>query len=212
MDLGKKGSILKKGSSVNISKTHAGLKKLRLALMWEFKPGQDADLDASALMLGSDGKTLGEGTMAWHKNLVHCRQAVVHQGDIRSADDLDEGENMGKETIDIDLSLICEHVKEILAVITTYSEEEPVLFGRVKNAGVVLSKLKEGGATEALYNCDLSEDISNYTSMEVARFYRDEKGEWNFQPVGKGIGKSPLGFRDVLLKYNPYFKEEEEEG
>jgi len=210
MDLGKKGSILKKGSSVNISKSHSDLKKLTLTLMWEFKPGQDADLDASALMLGSDGKMLGEGTMAWHKNLVHCRRAVVHMGDVRSADDVEDGDEMGKETIEITLPLICEHVKEILAVITTYSEDEPVLFGRVKNAAVVLNKINDGGSSESLYNCDLSEDISNYTSMEVARLYRNEKGEWNFQPVGKGIGKSALGFRDVLLKYNPYFTEEED--
>jgi tellurium resistance protein TerD len=182
------------GQRINLSKEHNGLKRIRLGLSWDVKEGITADLDASALILGSNDKMLAEDSIVYFNKLEMYNGAIKHSGDERSgAADGDD------ESIIIDLTKLPAEVKVILAVITIYGEKNApvVTFGRVKNASV---RLYNDETNAALYEFDLSEDASRGTAVEMARIYLKDN-EWRFTTLGDIIGTSPNGLEDIINKY-----------
>ena len=187
--------ILKKGNKGE------ALKVVRLGLSWEMKPGLDADLDASVVLLSHDGKMWAEDSIVYYGILSSKDGAINHTGDVReghTGDDAGDDEN-----IMIDLTKVSLNTQMILAVITSYSEGEPVRFGRVKNASVNLYSEVDGDSRK-LCGFDLSEDMSSYTSMEMAKLYRDGDS-WGFEAVGNGLGSDANGLVNILKKYSKWF-------
>ncbi len=184
---------LVKGEKISLTKQNPGLQKLKIGLSWDMKPGLTADLDASIFILGGDGKMMREDSIVFYNQTTSFDGAIVHSGDNRSGDG--DGDD---EVISVDLQKT--QAQEILAVISSYADvnQEAVVFGRIKNATV---RLYNGETNEVLYTFDLSEDMSNATSMEMVRFYR-HNGEWKFNAVGERAGTSKNGLEDVLNKYS----------
>lgn len=194
------------GQRINLSKDHAGLKKVKIGLSWDVKEGLSADLDASLLVLGSNEKMLSEESILFYnspKNVqgkpILYNGALEHSGDERSgAADGDD------ETITVDLTKMPADVVTLLATITIYDDDfikkrtsQQVTFGRVKNASV---RIYNAETNQALYQFDLSEDASRATSIEMARIYL-VNGEWRFTALGDIIGTSPNGLEDIVNKY-----------
>ncbi|MBN2695002.1 TerD family protein [bacterium] len=184
---------LVKGERINLTKENPGLQKLKIGLSWDMKPGLTADLDASILLLGDDGKMIREDSIVFYNQLTSFDGAVVHSGDNRTGDG--DGDD---EVISVDLKKT--QSQEILAVITSYADpnQEAVVFGRIKNATV---KLYDAETNEVLYVFDLTEDMSNATSMEMVRLYK-HNGEWKFNAIGERVGSSKNGLEDVVNKYS----------
>jgi len=74
---------LSKGQKVDLTKGNPSLKNLMVGLGWDvnaFDGGYDFDLDASAFVLGADGKCPTDKDFIFYGNLVHQSGAVEHMG------------------------------------------------------------------------------------------------------------------------------------
>ena len=101
---------LTKGQKVSLTKDNPSLKKLMVGLGWDinqFDTGADFDLDASAFLLGENGKAPTEREFVFYGNLEHQSGAVKHMGDNRTG--AGEGDD---EQIFVDLSLVPSNISE----------------------------------------------------------------------------------------------------
>jgi stress response protein SCP2 len=203
--------VLEKGRKINLEKDDTGeqLTRVRIGLSWEMKPGLDADLDASVVLLGKNMKMWRDDSIVCYATpksdddrILSDDGAIEHAGDKREGHASGDVEGEGDdESIEIDLSKVASNTQNILVVITSYAKkgEDPVRFGRVKNATVRLYDIG-GRAEKTVCEFDLSEDMGTWTSMEMAMLAREGKG-WTFTALGHGVGSSRNGLEDVMSKY-----------
>ena len=173
---------LSKGQKINLSKEAPGLKEAIIGLGWDtkqFDGGFDFDLDASAFLVGANGRVNRDEDFIFYNNLEHSSGSVIHTGDNRTG----EGEG-DDESIIIDFSKVPERIEKIAIAVTIYdSEGRKQNFGQVENAFVRLVN-KENG--EEILRYDLSEDFSIETALVFCEIYR-HNGEWKFSAVGSGF-------------------------
>ena len=103
---------LTKGQKVDLTKGTPGLTKLMVGLGWDvnaFDSGYNFDLDASAFMVGSNGKCPTEKEFIFYSNLEHPSESVKHMGDNLTG----EGEG-DDEQIEVDLSKVPANIAERL--------------------------------------------------------------------------------------------------
>ena len=173
---------LSKGQKVDLTKGNPELKHLIIGLGWDvnqFDSGIAFDLDASAFMLGANGKTISETEFIFYGNLEHPSKAVKHLGDNLT------GEGDGDdEQIRVDLSKIPENVQKITFSVTIYDAEgRRQNFGQVSNSFIRI--VNEANNNE-LIHYDLGEDFSMETAVVVGELYR-YNGEWKFNAIGSGF-------------------------
>ncbi|KEH86755.1 chemical-damaging agent resistance protein C [Clostridium novyi A str. 4540] len=173
---------LSKGQKINLSKEAPGLKETIIGLGWDtkqFDGGFDFDLDASAFLVGANGRVNRDEDFVFYNNLEHSSGSVIHTGDNRT------GEGDGDdESIVIDFSKVPESIEKIAIAVTIYDAEgRRQNFGQVSNAFVRLVN-KENG--EEILRYDLSEDFSIETALVFCEIYR-YNGEWKFSAVGSGF-------------------------
>ncbi|ABK62582.1 MULTISPECIES: TerD family protein [Clostridium] len=173
---------LSKGQKINLSKEAPGLKEAIIGLGWDtkqFDGGFDFDLDASAFLVGANGRVNRDEDFVFYNNLEHSSGSVIHTGDNRT------GEGDGDdESIVIDFSKVPESIEKIAIAVTIYDAEgRRQNFGQVSNAFVRLVN-KENG--EEILRYDLSEDFSIETALVFCEIYR-YNGEWKFSAVGSGF-------------------------
>ncbi len=173
---------LQKGQKVDLTKGNAGLTKIFIGLGWDtnkYDGGHDFDLDASAFLVGENGKVLADTDFVFYGNLKHASGAVEHTGDNLT------GEGDGDdEVINVDLSKIPANVAKIAFTVTIYDAEvRSQNFGMVSNAFIRV--VNANGGTE-LIRYDLGEDYSIETAVVVAEIYR-HGAEWKFNAVGSGF-------------------------
>jgi tellurium resistance protein TerD len=171
---------LSKGQNLSLTKTDPGLKKVLVGLGWDPRAtdGQEFDLDASAFLLGQNGKTRSSADFIFYNQMTSACRSVNHTGDNRTG----EGEG-DDEQIQVDLSLVPADVERIAITVTIHdAEQRRQSFGQVSNAFVRIAN-EETGAEVVRY--DLSEDYSTETAMIFAELYR-HNGEWKFKAIGQG--------------------------
>lgn len=173
---------LTKGQKVSLTKENPGLKNITIGLGWDlniFDTGEDFDLDASAFMLGSNGRCVSDNDFVFYGNLSGANDSVVHMGDNRT------GEGDGDdEQIHIDLSRIPENIERISFTVTIYeAEKRRQNFGQVSNAYI---RIVDEDTQQELLRYDLGEDFSIETAIIVAELYK-HNGEWKFNAIGSGF-------------------------
>ena len=102
---------LSKGQKISLTKEKPGVKNFLVGLGWDVNAfdGADFDLDASAFLLGSNGKCPTDKEFIFYGNQKHPSGAVESMGDNRTgAGDGDD------EQILIDLSKIPENIEKII--------------------------------------------------------------------------------------------------
>ena len=118
---------LTKGQKVDLTKGNPGLKNIMVGLGWdvnEFDTGYDFDLDASAFMLGSNGRCPTEKEFIFYGNLEHSSGAVKHMGDNLT------GEGEGYFAVNGVLAPITwSREDENSPFVYTYSDGSPVICG-----------------------------------------------------------------------------------
>lgn len=187
------GVSLSKGGNVSLSKAVANLRHVTLGLGWAARAttGAEYDLDASALMLGSNGKVLSDDHFVFFNNEKSPEGSVVYGGDELvggSGDDDDE-------TVDVDLALVPAECTSIVFPVSIYeADERGQNFGQVRAAYIRVVNA-DGGEEIARY--DLAEDASTETAMVFGELYRKD-GEWKFRAVGQGYAS---GLRGIALDY-----------
>ena len=124
---------LRKGQKIDLTKGNPALKHLMVGLGWDvnkYDGGMDFDLDASAFLIGANGKVRKQEDFVFYGNLQHESGAVKHMGDNLT------GEGDGDdEQIQVDLSLIPDDVMKVVFTVTIYdSDVRRQNFGQVSNA------------------------------------------------------------------------------
>ena len=168
---------LQKGQRIEI-----GLSKVGVGLGWDpnQSTGYDFDLDASAFMLGENGKLPQDEFFVFYNNPLSPDQAVESSGDDMTGGNSDGGDD---ETLSVDLTKIDARIKEIIFTVTIHkAEERRQNFGQVRNSYI---RIYNAVSDEEIARYDLDEDFSVETAIEFGRLYK-RNGEWKFEAVGQG--------------------------
>ena len=173
---------LKKGQKVDLTKGNPSLKKITVGLGWDVNryDGQaDFDLDASAFLLGANGRVPSDEDFVFYGNMSHKSGSVLHGGDNRTG--AGEGDD---EQIAVDLSLVPANIERIAITVTIYeANERRQNFGQVSNAFV---RIVDEATGSEVVRYDLEEDFSIETALVVGELYR-HNGEWKFNAIGSGF-------------------------
>jgi tellurium resistance protein TerD len=169
---------LSKGQRVSLDK---GVKLALVGLGWDtnkYDGAADFDLDASAFMLGANGKVRKDEDFIFYGNLSSRNNAVVHQGDeVKGGDG-----NSDDEQIMIDLSKVPANIEKIDFTVTIYEADvRHQNFGQVENAYI---RIVNKDTNEELIRYDLTEDYSVETAVVIGELYR-HNGEWKFNAIGQ---------------------------
>ena len=174
---------LQKGQRVSLD---SSMKLALVGLGWDtnrYDGGADFDLDASAFLLGENGKLLRDEDFVFYNNLNGRDGAVVHTGENLTGDG--DGDD---EVIMIDFSKIPSEIKKIAICVTIHdAEARRQNFGQVSNAYIRIAKLSDEFDTvgEPVLKFDLEEEFSIETALVVAEIYF-KNGEWKFNAVAAG--------------------------
>ena len=172
---------LSKGQKVDLTKGKPSLKKLMVGLGWDVNAfdGADFDLDASAFMVGANGKCPTEQEFIFYSNLKHPSGAVESMGDNRTG-----GGDGDDEQIMVDLSKVPANIERIAFTCTIYDADvRGQNFGQVSNAFIRIVDEETG---EEIIRYDLGEDFSIETAIVVGEIYK-HNGEWKFNAIGSGF-------------------------
>lgn len=171
---------LSKGGNVSLTKTDPTMKKVLVGLGWDARStdGQDFDLDASAFLLGANGKVRSPEDFVFYNNLRAAGGAIEHTGDNRTGDG--DGDD---ESLKVNLDTLPADVAKIVFVVTIHDAAVRAQnFGQVSGAFIRLVNEDSG---REIARFDLSEDASTETAMLFAELYR-HNGEWKFKAIGQG--------------------------
>lgn len=187
---------LQKGGNLSLSKTDPSLTSILVGLGWDPRAtdGTEFDLDASAFLLGANGKVRGEADFIFYNQLRSQDGSVEHTGDNRTgAGDGDD------EVLKVDLSRVPADIDKIAFTVTIHdAEARKQNFGQVSNSFIRVVN-ETSGAEVVRY--DLAEDASTETAMIFAELYRSS-GEWKFRAVGQGYAG---GLRALANSYGMNF-------
>jgi len=181
------GLTLDKGSNLSLTKTDPGLQKALVGLGWDPRSttGEAFDLDASALMLGANGKVRSSADFIFYNQRAAADGSVVHEGDNRT------GEGGGDdEQILIDLSAMAPDVERVVFVVSIdQAEARRQNFGQVRGA---YCRVINQATEQEIVRYDLSEDAAPETAMIFSEIYR-HNGEWKFRAIGQGYATGLAG-------------------
>lgn len=169
---------LQKGQRIEI-----GLSKVGVGLGWDpnQSTGYDFDLDASAFMLGSNGKLPLDEFFVFYNNPKSPDGAVESSGDDTSGGNSDGGDD---ETLTVDLSKVDPRIQEIVFTVTIHeAETRKQNFGQVHNSYI---RIYNANNDEVIARYDLDEDFSIETAVEFGRLYK-RGSEWKFEAIGNGF-------------------------
>ncbi len=127
---------LSKGQKISLDK---GMTLALVGLGWDtnrYSGGAEFDLDASAFLLGANGKVRKDEDFIFYGNLKSADGSVTHTGDNRTG----EGEG-DDEVLYIDFTKVPADVERIAITVTIYeAQERGQNFGQVSNAYVRLAR------------------------------------------------------------------------
>lgn len=171
---------LNKGGRLSLSKEAPGLTKVLVGLGWDARATDGAafDLDASAFLLGADGKVRSEADFIFYNQLKSACGSVEHTGDNLTG--AGEGDD---EVIKVDLSRVPAEVQKIAFTVTIHeADARKQNFGQVGNAYI---RVVNADNNTEVTRYDLAEDASTETAMIFGELYRNND-EWKFKAIGQG--------------------------
>jgi tellurium resistance protein TerD len=178
---------LTKGSNLSLSKAAPGLNNVLIGLGWDARStdGSAFDLDASAVLVGANGKVRTDKDLIFYGNKSEENGSVIYNGDNLT------GEGDGDdETISVVLDKVAADVERIIVTATIYEgTERGQSFGQVRNAYV---RIVNADNNEEVARYDLSEEAGAETGLLFAEVYRNN-GEWKFKAVGQGYATGLAG-------------------
>jgi tellurium resistance protein TerD len=181
------GVSLAKGGNVSLSKEAPGLTAVSVGLGWDVNTfaGGEFDLDASAIMTGSNGKVLSDANFIFFNNLKSPDGSVEHTGDNLTG----EGEG-DDESIKVNLAGVPAEVEKIVFTVSIYdAENRKQNFGGVRNAFI---RVVNQANNSEIARYDLTEDASTETAMVFGEIYR-HGADWKFKAVGMGYASGLKG-------------------
>lgn len=178
---------LQKGANLSLTKEAPGLTRATVGLGWDARStdGSAFDLDASAILVGADGKVRGNSDFVFYGQTQDADGSVVHQGDNLT------GEGDGDdEQIVVDLTKVPADVERVVFTASIYeADQRSQSFGQVRNAFI---RVVDAGSDNEVVRYDLSEDYATETALVFAELYRNN-GDWKFKAVGQGYSNGLAG-------------------
>ena len=178
---------LTKGGNVSLTKEAPGLTNVIVGLGWDVRSttGADFDLDASAIIVGADGKVLSDKHFIFFNNLVSPDGTVEHTGDNLTG----EGEG-DDEQVKVNLAGMAAEADKIVFTVSIYdADSRSQSFGQVRNAFI---RVVNAADNKEIARYDLSEDASTETAMVFGEVYRNG-ADWKFRAVGQGYAAGLAG-------------------
>lgn len=173
---------LSKGQKVDLTKSNPNLKEIIVGLGWNSNSATSSysfDLDASAFLIGSNGKVKDENDLVFYNNPSGGQDSVKHSGDNKKGSG--EGDD---EQILINLLAVPAYIERIALTITINDAQmKRQSFGDIKNAYV---RILNASTNELLLQYELGQDFSVETAIVAAEIYR-HSGEWKFNAIGSGF-------------------------
>ncbi|MDR3587106.1 MAG: TerD family protein [Desulfosporosinus sp.] len=173
---------LSKGQKVDLTKTNPNLKEIIVGLGWASNlaiSSYNFDLDASAFLIGSNGKVKDENDFVFYNNPSGGQGSVKHSGDNKKGSG--EGDD---EQIHINLSAVPDYIEKIAFTITINdAQKKRQSFGDIKNSYV---RIIDGITNELLLKYELGEEFTIETAIVAAEIYRNA-GEWKFNAIASGF-------------------------
>jgi tellurium resistance protein TerD len=183
---------LAKGGNVSLAKEAPGLTNVLVGLGWDERTtsGVAYDLDASAVLLGANGRVPDDRHFVFYNNLRSPDGSVEHTGDNLTGQG--EGDD---ESIKVDLAGVPAHVERIVFPVSIHDAvERRQNFGQVRNAYIRIVNADNGAEVTRF---DLAEDASSETAMIFGELYR-RGTDWKFRAVGQGYSS---GLRGIALDF-----------
>jgi tellurium resistance protein TerD len=181
------GVSLTKGGNVSLTKEAPGLQAVTVGLGWDARTtdGKPFDLDASAIGVGPDGRSVSDQHFVFFNNLRSPDGAIEHTGDNVT------GEGAGDdEQIKVDLAGAPATIDRVVFAVSIYEAEgRGQNFGQVRNAYIRVINQSDNSE---LARYDLSEDASTETAMVFGELYRNA-ADWKFRAVGQGYSAGLAG-------------------
>ena len=158
--------LLKKGGNISLSQTDSNLRHILIGLGWEARltDGAPFDLDATAFMVGENGKVRNDEDFIFYYKLESECGSVVHTGD-----DAVGGGGGDDEALKIDFEKVPDAIKRVIICVTIYeADERGQNFGQVDNAFMRIVNLDNN---IEIARFDLTEDYSTETAMIFGEVY-----------------------------------------
>lgn len=181
---------LTKGGNVNLSKSAPTMTLAHIGLGWNPRTtdGVEFDLDASAIMLGADGKALDDKAFIFYNNLTSPDGSVSSTGDNRTGSG--EGDD---ETIKVKLSEVPANCERIVFVASIdQADQRGQNFGQVNGAYIRVYNGEAPDDKGQEFRYDLGEEASTETALVFGEVYRKD-GEWKFKAIGQGYSSGLAG-------------------
>lgn len=179
---------LSKGGNLSLTKEDPSIEEALVGLGWEVRAtdGADFDLDASAILVGANGKVGGDSDFCFYNQPSVAAGAVLYHGDNRTG-----GGDGDDEQISVKLNQIPLDVERIILIVTIHEGDiRRQNFGMVRDAYIRILNAK---TQKEIVRFDLTEDMSTETAMIFGELYR-KNGGWSFRAIGQGYagGLKPL--------------------
>ncbi|MCM3567987.1 TerD family protein [Neobacillus mesonae] len=173
------GVTLSKGQKVDLTKAHPGLQHVAVGLGWNSNLGANYDLDASAFLLGPNGKVQSDQDFVFYNNPSGGSGSIVYSGDNRIGSGIQDAEQ-----IRINLGNVPSHIHRIAFTITIHdAQAKRQNFGQVSDSYV---RIFNEQTNEELLRYNLGMDFTVETAIVAAEIYR-HNGEWKFNAIGSGF-------------------------
>ena len=177
---------LTKGSRINLKKENPTGKIFVVGLGWDCGDSKNFDLDASAFLVGSNGKIIQDEYFVFYNNPRDPEGAVIYSGDNRTGSG--DGDD---ETLLVDTTKINQQVEQIVFCCSiSNGVERRQNFGMINNSYI---RIYEQGSGVVLGTYFLAESATNETAFILGRLLNSSNG-WEFEayPIGYPGGLESL--------------------
>ncbi|MFD3809109.1 TerD family protein [Streptomyces sp. NPDC058619] len=166
---------MQKGSNIPVAAT-----AVRAVLRWTGGPDVP-DVDASALLVGSDGRVRSDEDFVFYNQPRHPSGAVWRLGKKQIGDAV-------TDAVQADLRTVTPSVDRVLVV----ASAEDVPFERVRDLRILLYDATVSGASEPLAYFDVRPETGAETAVICGELYRRGDG-WKFRALGEGYSDGLVG-------------------
>ncbi len=166
---------MQKGSNIPVAAT-----AVRAVLRWTGGPDVP-DVDASALLVGSDGRVRSDEDFVFYNQPRHPSGAVWRLGKKQIGDAV-------TDAVQADLRTVTPSVDRVLVV----ASAEDVPFERVRDLRILLYDATSSGASEPLAYFDVRPETGAETAVICGELYRRGDG-WKFRALGEGYSDGLVG-------------------
>ncbi|MFJ4778991.1 TerD family protein [Streptomyces sp. NPDC088762] len=166
---------MQKGSNIPVTAV-----AVRAVLRWTDGP-EVPDVDASALLVGPDGRVRSDEDFVFYNQPRHPSGAVWRLGKKQLGDSI-------TDAVQADLRSVTLAVDRILVV----ASAEDVPFQRVRDLRILLYDATAAGGSEPLAHFDVRPETGAETALICGELYRRGEG-WKFRALGEGYSNGLVG-------------------